>query len=168
MRPGIVLHATPTLRAAIALGARAGQGSLPADGAALVFVDAKEARAVKHPSSVRELLRMEGYSLGAAVVEGKVLAALLLPGAMLAFRDRPAPFASRCLLVQSPQRSEPVALLGIEIDSVGVFPTGATKGTVMHQNEEIPVWEVERTLTKVEALSRRRRGRTPHELDGSR
>lgn len=165
-----MLHATPALAALVALAPRA---AVPAEPARHVFVDAREARAVRHPSAVRELARGPVYAVGAAVIDGRVLAALVLPGAAAAFRDRPTPFASRAILLQGLGRPEPVALIGAEIVAVGVLPTGATKGTVLFEDAEIAVWEVERTLAKVEAVSRRRRPRSeqtdvPASRDSSR
>lgn len=140
MRAGIVVSGcqawadVPSLRA------------LSGGGRDELFFDAHDARAVRAPTSVRRLSSVGALAIGAAVVDGRIVAAVELcstSGDVL---------PCGVLLVDA-HRGETLLLMGVRIVHVGSFEAVSGDGTIEHAGRTIPIAHVGKLLDELERLT---------------
>lgn len=131
-RTGVILSGTSVL--ADALG-------LPL-GSRFVFVDASEARSVRFATSYKRLARLGHMGIGAALVDGKIIAAIEV--------DERA--NAQGLLLSLAGRSESVLLLGARVVEIGSFSSIGPM-TVAFRDEEAQVASVDRLLSELEGYA---------------
>jgi hypothetical protein len=130
MRRGVVLAGASALDEALGLYV----------GARYVFIDALEVRGMSFAVSYKRLAKIGQLAIGAALVEGRIVAAL----------DVADPSeAAQGLLLTATGRNEAVMLLGAHVLDVGAFPLAGPHAVAFRDDEAI-VASVERLFSELE------------------
>ncbi len=145
---GLLLEGRPELRAAFGIG----------DDASALFFRAEEVRGVRFATSLRWVGRVAGYAIGAALVDGRIVAAVRagdtssLSGALLHAADR----------------NESLLVLGPRILATGAFELAPREGYVLHEGVEVPMSSPARLFDELERATWDSRRSTPAASDERR
>jgi len=140
MRTGVVVSGCEALGRVAPLGLQLGErkGEL--------FFDAHDARAVRAPTMLRRLARVGTVTIGAALVDGRIVAALEVPSVQ-------ADVVPCGVLLADRHRGETVLLMGVGVVGVGSFEAVSGDGTVEHDGRTIPIVHVGKLLDELERLT---------------
>ncbi|NUP11481.1 MAG: hypothetical protein HOW73_36005 [Polyangiaceae bacterium] len=134
---GAVVEATDVLRSAFGLDASARR----------FFVRADDARALRYPTALRWLGRLGPLRIGAAVVDGRILACLDAAPSRSIARSNETSVAG--LVLYAHERGDSLVLVGANVLQIGVFDH-AGEGAVRAFDEVVTVASVTRCFDEIE------------------
>jgi hypothetical protein len=140
MRAGVVVSGCQAWGAMPSLHALLGEGRDE------IFFDAHDARAVRAPSTLRRLARVGTFTVGAALVDGRIVAAVEVASTQ-------TDVVPRGILLVDAHRGETVLLMGVRIVRVGSFEAVSGDGTVEHEGRSIAIAHVGKLLDELERLA---------------
>lgn len=111
-----------------------------------MFFDAHDARAVRAPTTVRRLARVGTLAVGAALVDGRIVAAVEVASTL-------GDVLPCGILLVDTHRGETVLLMGLRIVRVGSFEAVSGDGTVEHEGRTIPIAHTGKLLDELERLT---------------
>jgi hypothetical protein len=130
LRRGVVLAGASALDEALGLYV----------GARYVFIDALEVKGLSFAVSYKRLAKIGQLAIGAAIVDGRIVAAIDV--------SDPAP-AAHGLLLTAAGRNEAVMLLGAAVLDVGSFPSAGPQAVTFRDDDAV-VASVERLFSELE------------------
>ncbi len=145
---GLLLEGGPELRAAFGI-----DEVVPA-----LFFRAEEVRGVRFATSLRWVGHVAGYAVGAALVDGRIVAAV---------RAGAAASLSGALL-HAADRNESLLVLGPRILATGAFEIARREGFILHEGAEVPISSPGRLFDELERASWESRRSAPASSDERR